>query len=74
MTQQMRHDPDGTYVRRWCPELAGVPLEHLAAPWEMSDAEQEASGCVIGRDYPAPIVDHKAERERAMERYRAVSG
>jgi deoxyribodipyrimidine photo-lyase len=74
MTQQMRHDPDGRYVRRWCPELAQVPLEHLAAPWEMSDAEQEAAGCVIGRDYPAPIVDHKAERERAMERYRAVSG
>ena len=74
MTQQMRHDPDGEYVRRWCPELARVPLEHLAAPWEMSDAEQEAAGCVIGRDYPAPIVDHKAERERAMERYRAVSG
>ena len=74
MTQQMRHDPEGEYVRRWCPELAGVPLEHLAAPWEMSDAEQEAAGCVIGRDYPAPIVDHKAERERAMERYRAVSG
>jgi deoxyribodipyrimidine photo-lyase len=74
MTQQMRHDPDGTYVRRWCPELADVPLEHLAAPWEMSEAQQEAAGCVIGRDYPAPVVDHKAERERAMERYRAVSG
>ena len=40
----------------------------------MSDAEQEAAGCVIGRDYPAPIVDHKAERERAMERYRARVG
>jgi len=73
MTQQMRHDPDGEYVRRWCPELAQVPLEHLAAPREMSEAEQEAHGCVIGRDYPAPIVDHKAERERAMARYRAVT-
>jgi deoxyribodipyrimidine photo-lyase len=74
MTQQMRHDPDGEYVRRWCPELAQVPLEHLAAPWAMSEAEQDAYGCVIGRDYPEPIVDHKAERERAMARYRAVAG
>jgi deoxyribodipyrimidine photo-lyase len=73
MTQQMRHDPDGAYVRRWCPELSAVPLERLAAPWEMSAAEQEAAGCVIGRDYPAPIVDHKRERERAMARYRAVA-
>ena len=36
--------------------------------------EQTAAGCVIGRDYPAPIVDHKRERERAMERYRAIAG
>jgi deoxyribodipyrimidine photo-lyase len=74
MTQQRRHDPDGAYVRFWCPELRDVPLERLAEPWTMSRAEQEAAGCVIGRDYPAPIVDHKRERERAMERYRAIAG
>jgi deoxyribodipyrimidine photo-lyase len=74
MTQQRRHDPDGAYVRRWCPELRDVPLERLAEPWTMSREEQEAAGCVIGRDYPAPIVDHKRERERAMERYRAIAG
>ncbi len=71
-TQQERHDPDGAYVRRWVPELADVPLDKLAEPWRMTDAEQEAAGCVIGRDYPEPIVDHKQERERAMARYRAV--
>jgi deoxyribodipyrimidine photo-lyase len=73
MTQQERHDPDGAYVRRWCPELAGVPLAKLAAPWTMSAAEQEAAGCLIGRDYPEPIVDHRRERERAIARYRAVA-
>jgi deoxyribodipyrimidine photo-lyase len=70
--QQRRHDPDGAYVRRWVPELRAVPLERLAEPWTMPDAEQEAMGCVIGRDYPAPIVEHARERERAMARYRAV--
>ena len=74
VTQQRRHDPDGEYVRHWCPELRDVPLERLAEPWTMSGAEQEAAGCVIGRDYPEPIVDHKRERERAMERYRAFAG
>jgi deoxyribodipyrimidine photo-lyase len=72
--QQERHDPDGAYVRRWVPELRDVPLAKLAQPWTMTDAEQDAAGCVIGRDYPEPIVDHKAERERAMARYRAVRG
>ena len=71
--QQERHDPDGAYVRRWVPELRDVPLAKLAQPWTMTEAEQEAAGCAIGRDYPEPIVDHKQERERAMARYRAVS-
>jgi len=74
MAQQRRHDPDGAYVRYWCPELRDVPLAKLAEPWTMTDAEQEAAGCLIGRDYPAPIVDHARERERAIARYRAVIG
>ncbi len=69
---QQRHDPEGEYVRRWVPELARVPLEHLAEPWGMSEEEQEAAGCVIGRDYPEPIVDHAEERRVAMDRYGSV--
>ena len=38
----------------------------------MTDDEQAAASCVIGRDYPAPIVEHAAERKRAVERYQAV--
>jgi deoxyribodipyrimidine photo-lyase len=74
MTQQRRHDPDGVYVRRWCPELRDVPLGRLAEPWTMTEEEQDATGCRIGADYPAPLVDHARERRRAIERYRAVSG
>ncbi len=70
---QERFDPAGEYVRRWVPELERAPLERLSEPWRMTEEEQRACGCVIGRDYPAPIVDHKRERERAMERYRAVA-
>jgi deoxyribodipyrimidine photo-lyase len=70
--QQRRHDPDGAYVRRWVPELRRVPVERLPEPWRMPAAEQEAYGCVIGRDYPEPIVDHARERERAIARYRAA--
>jgi deoxyribodipyrimidine photo-lyase len=72
VAQQRRFDPDGRYVRRWCPELAGVPDARLAEPWTMSDAEQEAARCRIGRDYPAPVVDHATARLRAIERYRAA--
>jgi deoxyribodipyrimidine photo-lyase len=70
--QQQKFDPDGDYVRRWVPELRAVPAARLAEPWTMSAGEQEAAGCVIGRDYPAPIVVHADERRRAIERYRAA--
>ncbi|HVF77416.1 MAG TPA: deoxyribodipyrimidine photo-lyase [Solirubrobacteraceae bacterium] len=70
--QQQKFDPGGDYVRRWVPELRDVPDARLAEPWEMSDEAQAAAGCVIGRDYPAPIVDHADERRRAIERYRAA--
>lgn len=70
--QQQRFDPDGDYVRRWIPELREVPAECLLDPSSMTRAQQSATGCVMGRDYPAPIVDHAHERRRALERYGAA--
>jgi deoxyribodipyrimidine photo-lyase len=67
--QQARFDPDGSYVRRYVPELAGVPDEYLAEPWTMPVELQHSYGCVIGEDYPEPIVDHAQARREALERY-----
>jgi deoxyribodipyrimidine photo-lyase len=66
--QGLDHDPAGAYVRRWVPELAGVPLAHLHTPWSMTAAEQEAAGCVLGVHYPLPIVDHLQAARAARER------
>jgi deoxyribodipyrimidine photo-lyase len=68
--QQERHDPDGVYVRRYVPELADVPDRYLAEPWTMPEDVQRDVGCSIGDRYPAPIVDHREARERALDRYR----
>lgn len=65
-----RFDPDGIYVREYVPELRSVPARHLGEPWAMPEEVQEKVGCVIGRDYPEPIVDHRRAREQAMERFR----
>ncbi len=69
---QERFDPDGTYVRHFVPELEPVPDRYLAEPWTMPDDVQAECGCVIGRDYPEPIVDHRAARRAALERFRAA--
>ncbi len=66
--QQIDHDPLGVFVRRWVPELAGAPTAFLAEPWRMDGAAQRAAGCVLDRDYPAPIVDHVAAARDARAR------
>jgi FAD binding domain of DNA photolyase len=58
-------DPDGTYVRRWVPELATVPERFVHRPWD------DAAGPPEG--YPRPIVDHAEEREEALRRLGAVT-
>ena len=69
VTQSDRFDPGGRFIRRYLPELARVPDEFVHAPWTMPRAVQAEAKCVIGRDYPAPIVDHAVQREKALALY-----
>ena len=72
VTQSERFDPDGKFIRRYVPELARVPDRFIHAPWLMPPSEQGAAGCVVGRDYPGPVVDHAVGRKRTLERYGKV--
>jgi len=71
--QQQRFDPQGIYVRRYVPELRNVPDGQLAEPWTMAPELQRSAGCVIGSDYPQPIVDHASARLATIERYRQAA-
>ncbi|HET7096231.1 MAG TPA: deoxyribodipyrimidine photo-lyase [Casimicrobiaceae bacterium] len=72
VTQSERFDPAGKFIRRYVPELAAVPDGQIHAPWRMSIADQRELGVVIGRDYPAPIVDHAKAREDALALFGAA--
>lgn len=72
VTQSERFDPQGKFIRRYVPELIAVPEAHVHAPWTLRPVDQAALGCVIGRDYPAPIVDHAQARVRSLERFGRV--
>ncbi|MBN2677881.1 MAG: deoxyribodipyrimidine photo-lyase [Anaerolineaceae bacterium] len=69
--QGKKYDPIGGYVRRWVPELTGVPDRYIHNPWEMTTSEQHACGVIIGRDYPSPLVEHAFARTRALATYKA---
>lgn len=64
--QGQKFDPDGDYVRRFVPELAGIKGKAIHAPWLLSKQELRAAGVVLGQTYPKPIVDHAKARERAL--------
>ena len=64
--QSERFDSEGTYIRKYLPELARVPRNFIHEPWKMSITEQDEAGARIGKDYPSPIVHHAEEREVAL--------
>ena len=67
-TKQARElDPEGTFIRRWVPELSGMPDAYLHTPWLAPGQVQRRIGCVIGTDYPKPIVRHDVAARRARE-------
>jgi deoxyribodipyrimidine photo-lyase len=70
--QGEKFDPDGSYVRRWIPELAQLPDRWIHRPWEAPEAVREAAGLRLSQDYPLPCVDHAEARRRALAAFERV--
>ncbi|MCX5947792.1 MAG: deoxyribodipyrimidine photo-lyase [Cyanobacteria bacterium] len=66
--QGQDHDPQGQFLRQWLPELARVPVVHLHEPWTMPLSTQTNAGCVLGVDYPLPLVEPAAAARDAKQR------
>ncbi len=69
VTQSEKFDRQGIFIRRYLPQLERVPDRFIHAPWKMGAEDQQKAGCLLGRDYPLPVVDHAAARALTLERY-----
>jgi deoxyribodipyrimidine photo-lyase len=72
LSQSEKFDPAGKFIRRYLPQLAGLSGPSLHAPWKATPMELQAAGLVLDRDYPRPIVEHAAARDKTLARYGVV--
>ncbi len=72
VAQSERFDPEGRFIRRYLPQLAGLSGKAIHAPWTATPVELEAAGVTLGGNYPKPVVDHAEARERTLLRYAVV--
>ena len=72
--QGEKFDPEGAYVRHWCPELARLPNAYVHRPFLAPREVLEAAKVELGGNYPKPIVDHAQAREAALAGYAAIKG
>lgn len=73
VTQGRKFDPDGGYVRRYVPEIGALPDRYLHEPWSAPREVLQKAGVTLGSNYPHPVVDLKASRERALAAFRSLS-
>ncbi|NWH08784.1 MAG: deoxyribodipyrimidine photo-lyase [Alphaproteobacteria bacterium] len=67
-------DPEGAYVRRFVPELAGLPAQFIHQPWMAPQELLARARIVLGETYPNPLIQHDAARRRALAAFESIKG
>ena len=72
VTQSEKFDPQGRFIRRYVPEVSGLPDKFIHAPWTARPVDLQAAGLTLGAGYPEPIVAHDQARQKTLLRYAVV--
>jgi len=74
VSQSERFDAKGVFIRRYVPEVAGLPDRYIHAPWACPPLVLQDAGITLGKDYPLPLVAHEVAREKTLQRYKKALG
>ncbi len=72
ISQSEKFDPQGKFIRRYLPQLAGLSDKAIHAPWLAKPLELQAAGITLGENYPHPVVQHELARAQTLARYAVV--
>jgi deoxyribodipyrimidine photo-lyase len=67
--QGEKFDPEGSYIKRWVPELNKLPKKFIHKPWEL---DEKITKFELGKTYPEPIVIHEVARKAALEAFQKI--
>ena len=70
--QGEKFDKEGSYIKKWVPELNNLPQKFIHKPWDADPMTLSRAGVVLGDNYPKPVVEHKYARERALAAYQEI--
>jgi deoxyribodipyrimidine photo-lyase len=72
--QGLKFDAGGAYVRRYVPEIAGLPDQYIHCPWDAPESVLTSARVTLGKTYPHPIIELSEGRERALAAFKQISG
>ena len=72
VTQALRFDPEGAYIKQWVPELHDLPPPHLFAPWQAPESVLDKAGIRLGKTYPQPLIDLAKSRQEALAAFHTL--
>ncbi|XP_046893307.1 cryptochrome circadian regulator 5 isoform X2 [Hypomesus transpacificus] len=65
-------DKNGDYIKKYLPLLKKFPAQYIYEPWKAPQSVQQQAGCIVGKDYPRPIVEHEVISKLNIQRMKAA--